>query len=403
MAGVQLVPSSAEVLDPDPPVRTVVAHERDESSIILPHQAGLDVAKPDHEAAGRPGTATIVADRHDRGGKRVAVERQDPPARRQRDRVDPRHPAPGADRAGPANGPRTRQAPSGISVFSSPVSVSSAWAIAAANSVAAGVMCSTPDRDHFDRPGRSRRRFGHRVLEQGAFPPMVQDRRPEEPDRPARRPRTARDCSPGIPGYRPSGISAPKMTPPGQPRPLDHHVIGVPLATSRIPGRQQVAPRRLDHARCVIMLGSAGKMAWLMKFRRPHLSQSSRHDRNQAQNAEPPRVFRLFQPSTAFPAGHASSRLQRGVSLSRTSARTSRCRLATQGTRAIAGRAVRFTPSDERRAKRRCDRSHRSGQVLSILVILSRQLPPPFGDNHMSGSVVQPIEPPGRTSRGNGS
>ncbi len=36
---------------------------------------------------------------------------------------------------------------------------------------------------------------------------------------------------------------APSIASPGKPRPLDHHVIGISLTTSRIPGRQQIAPR----------------------------------------------------------------------------------------------------------------------------------------------------------------
>ena len=47
-------------------VRAVVAHEGHERAVVLPHQAGLDVAEADHRAARRPGLPLVVAEGHDR-------------------------------------------------------------------------------------------------------------------------------------------------------------------------------------------------------------------------------------------------------------------------------------------------------------------------------------------------
>ena len=132
-------------------------------------------------------SAPVVADRHDRRRERVGVERQDPPARTGgHDRVNPRHPAqPLKERS------RERVSPSERSSRYFDFSVRGERRRRPSidrrsNSAKSGVTCKTPFSDHLSGPAASSR-IAAANFRSAPFPAVVENRRPEQPDRVIRR------------------------------------------------------------------------------------------------------------------------------------------------------------------------------------------------------------------------
>ena len=152
---------------------------------------------------------SIVGDRHDRRRERVGVERQDPPARRASDDRDgPAASSPVAGRAGRASAPGTSTSSSRTSTSPPRSRSRSPCSMAAAKSGLGSDVHDARPRPRGWACGGSTGSAAC-VLEQGAFPAMVEDRRPEQPDRrhPARR--RAPGCSRDSPACRPSGTAGP--------------------------------------------------------------------------------------------------------------------------------------------------------------------------------------------------
>ena len=101
----------------------------------------------------------------------------------------------------------------------------------------------------------ARRLVAAGVLEECPFPAMVEDGRPEEPERAVGRGEESRVTIrvAGRVGHQELG--APCRLPLFEPCALDHDVVGLTFAAAGVPGRQEAAILQLDHAGGVVVLG----------------------------------------------------------------------------------------------------------------------------------------------------